>query len=61
IFDGVQKQHILKVNINKMPRKIELDGRQLSDSADYSYNGASKKLIIRTQEYNTGNYTIFKH
>jgi alpha-glucosidase (family GH31 glycosyl hydrolase) len=61
IFEGVQKPHILKVNINKMPRKIELDGRQLSDSADYSYNGASKKLIIRTQEYNTGNYTIFKH
>jgi len=60
ILEGVRKPHILKVNIDKMPRKIELDGRQLSDSADYSFNGSSNKLIIRTSEYITGNYTIFK-
>jgi len=59
-ISGIHKPHILKVNIDKMPRKIELDGRQLSDSADYSFIRSSNKLIIRTQEYITGNYSIFK-
>jgi alpha-glucosidase (family GH31 glycosyl hydrolase) len=56
----VKKPHILKINLDKMPLKIELDGRQLSDSADFSFSGTSKKLIIRTSEYKTGNYTILK-
>jgi alpha-glucosidase (family GH31 glycosyl hydrolase) len=59
-INGIHKPHILKVNFDKMPRRIELDGRQLSDSADYSFNGLSNKLVIRTSEYVTGNYSIFK-
>ncbi len=59
-INGIHKPHILKVNINKMPRRIELDGRQLSDSTDYSFNRSSNKLVIRTSEYVTGNYSIFK-
>jgi len=60
-LNGVQKPYILNIHLDEEPLKIEIGGRQLSDTVNYSYNGASKKLIIRTQEYNTGNYAIFKH
>jgi alpha-glucosidase (family GH31 glycosyl hydrolase) len=59
-LNGVQKPHILNINLEKIPRKIELDGRQLSDSVNYSFNDATKKLIISTTVYSIGNYTIIK-
>lgn len=60
MLNGVKKPHILKINMENMPRKIELDGRQLSDTTSYSFNGSTKKLLIRTKEYDKGNYTVFK-
>lgn len=60
MLNGVKKSHILKINMENMPRKIELDGRQLSDTTSYSFNGSTKKLLIRTKEYDKGNYTVFK-
>ena len=60
MLNGVKKPHILKINMENMPRKIELDGRQLSDTTSYSFNRSTKKLLIRTKEYDKGNYTVFK-
>lgn len=60
MLNGVKKPHILKINMENMPRKIELDGRQLSDTTSYFFNGSTKKLLIRTKEYDKGNYTVFK-
>lgn len=60
MLNGVKKPHILKINMENMPRKIELDGQQLSDTTSYSFNGSTKKLLIRTKEYDKGNYTVFK-
>jgi len=57
---GVHKPHILNIHIEKMPRKIELDGIGLSDSVHYSFNESTKKLVVRTSVYSKGNYTIFK-
>jgi hypothetical protein len=48
ILEGIHKPHILKINIDKMPRAIEIGGRQLSDSADFSFNVSANKLVIRT-------------
>ena len=59
-LSGIQKPHILNINLDKMPIKIDLDGKQLSDSVDYLFNKSNQKLIIRTLEYKTGNYTIVK-
>ena len=59
-LNGVQKPHILNIHIDKMPLKIELDGRQLSDTVNYSFNESTQKLVVRTREYSTGNYSIFK-
>ena len=57
---GIQKAHILNINLEKMPAKIELDGKILSDTTEYEFKETSKKLIIRTANYEKGNYTIFK-
>ncbi len=57
---GVQKPHLLKIHLDKMPLKIELDGVQIIKSDNYSYDSIKHKLIIRTKEYSSGNYTIYK-
>ncbi|HRX11766.1 MAG TPA: glycoside hydrolase family 31 protein [Draconibacterium sp.] len=57
---GIKKPHILNINLEKIPLKIVLDNKELLDSEDYSFNLSKHKLIIRTGEYNNGNYTIFK-
>jgi alpha-glucosidase (family GH31 glycosyl hydrolase) len=59
-LDGVHKPHILKINLAKKPRLVKLDGSQLSDSLNYSFDENHRKLIIRTDEYNSGNYLIIK-
>ena len=59
-LNGIIKPHILHINLEKMPRKIELDGRIISDTAVYRYDESKHKLIIRTAEYRDGNYTIYK-
>ncbi len=57
---GIQKSHILNIKLEKIPLKIELDGRELSYASDYSFDKSIHKLIIRTKEYSAGNYTIYK-
>ena len=57
---GIHKAHILNINFEKIPSKIELDGKVLSDTTEYEFNESLKKLIIRTANYEKGNYTIFK-
>ncbi len=59
-FTGIKKPHILNINFEKMPLKIVLDNKELSANEDYSFNISKHKLIIRTEEYSKGNYTIFK-
>ncbi len=56
---GVHKPHILNVKVPKIPRKIVLDGNELSDAQRYSYNESDHKLVIRTNEYDMGNYAIY--
>ena len=58
-LNGVQKPHILNIHLDKEPLKIELGGRQLSDSLDFSFDAKSKKLVIRMENYEKGFYTIF--
>jgi len=59
-LSGIQKPHILNVELQKVPVKIELDGKQLSDSVDFSFDDKHKKLVIRTEKYDKGLYSIFK-
>lgn len=56
----VHKPHILRINMGSKPKSVELDGTILSESADYTFDGNKNKLIIKTENYNTGNYRINK-
>lgn len=55
---GLKKVHIMRVHLPSKPQKVLLDDRILSDSLDYYYDREQQKLIIRTDEYSIGDYTI---
>lgn len=57
---GVHKPHILNINMSSAPRKVSLDGKELSDSVDYRFDAVRKKLIIKTRQYSNGKYEIQK-
>ena len=56
----LHKPHILDIKLASKPRKVELDNAVLSDSVDYKFDMKRNKLIIKTDTYKTGEYTIFK-
>ncbi|NOY37365.1 MAG: glycoside hydrolase family 31 protein [Chlorobi bacterium] len=57
---GDKISHILNVHLSSKPVKIELDEKLLTDSLDYHYIQDRNKLIIKTDHYNNGVYTITK-
>jgi alpha-glucosidase (family GH31 glycosyl hydrolase) len=57
---NVHKPHILRVNINSKPKKVELDNVVLSDTTDYLFDKDRNKLIIKTNSYRNGVYNIYK-
>lgn len=59
-FEGKKKSHILKVTLSSKPQEVILDNNLLSDSLDYYFDGDRKKLIIKTDNYTSGEYTIVK-
>jgi len=50
--------HILRIHLEKMPQTVELDNLLLRDSVDYIFDENQRKLLIKTNEYKSGNYTI---
>lgn len=56
----VHKPHILRINMNSEPSKVELDNAALADSADYYFDKDHNKLIIKTNAYRNGRYDIYK-
>ncbi len=59
-FEGEKQPHILHLHISSNPQKVTLDNRLLSDSVDYVFDAEKGKLIIKTDEYSIGEYTITK-
>ena len=57
-LEGEKKPHIFKVNLSSEPQRIELDNVVLSDSLDYFFVRESNKLVIKTENYTSGNYII---
>lgn len=51
--------HILNIAINQKPSAIELDGMELKNNRDYSYDDSTKKLHIKTSDYKEGHYKIY--
>ena len=59
-FQGNHKPHILNIHFENEPARIELDGKQLAENVDFNFDAKRKKLIIRTKNYEKGDYTIHK-
>jgi len=59
-ISNVHKSHILKINLNQKPEKVELDGTVLHDSLNWNFDEVQNKLIIKTDNYKEGKYSIFR-
>ncbi len=57
-LDGIHKPHILNIQMEAKPEKVELDGAVLLES--YSFDEKRSKLIIRSDKYINGRYRITK-
>ncbi|MDO9341433.1 MAG: glycoside hydrolase family 31 protein [Bacteroidales bacterium] len=57
--DNIHKSHILNINLHSKPKKVELDDTIL-ESVNYNFDEKLNKLVIRTDNYRTGEYTIYK-
>ncbi|MBX7258231.1 MAG: glycoside hydrolase family 31 protein [Candidatus Hydrogenedentes bacterium] len=56
--EGVKKPHILRVKRAEKPTSVVLDGKNLAEGTDWSYDTGRHFVIIRTREYGEGRYTI---
>ena len=59
-FEGVKRPHILHLHLSSVPNRVLLDNKQLSSPQDCHFDAEKSKLIIRTDEYSIGEYTITK-
>ena len=57
-LSGKQCAHILRIALDKPPSAVSLDGEFLKSDLDFDYNAETKKLNIRTSNYNNGQYFI---
>jgi len=60
ILKGMKRPHILHIQMESQPQQVELDHQILSPSRDYHYYAEKKKLILKTNEYSLGEYTILR-
>ncbi|MBZ5856933.1 TIM-barrel domain-containing protein [Flavihumibacter profundi] len=58
-LEGIHKPHILNIQMDAKPAKVELDGTVLPES-QYSFDAKRSKLIIRSDKYINGKYRIIK-
>jgi alpha-glucosidase (family GH31 glycosyl hydrolase) len=59
-LEGEKQPHILHLHLSSNPQKVTLDNQLLSRSVDYHFNADQSKLIIKTDTYSKGEYTIIK-
>ncbi len=50
--------HILRVFANREPFSIQLDGKTLPEGEVWEYLAGNNRLVVRTEEYEDGDYTI---
>jgi alpha-glucosidase (family GH31 glycosyl hydrolase) len=58
-LSDIHKSHILYINMKAKPERVELDNVILSDTVDYNFDDSRSKLIIKTDRYINGKYTIY--
>ena len=58
-LNNLHKPHILNVHLNERPKKVVLDNGALIDSVNYTYDEKRSRLIIKTDSYSQGYYSIY--
>jgi alpha-glucosidase (family GH31 glycosyl hydrolase) len=59
LLEGRKISHILKILLPHEPVQVMLDNIQLTESDDWIYDIKDNYLLIKTNDYSKGNYTIF--
>ena len=57
---NLHKPHILNIQLQVNPARVVLDDKILKDSLNYHFDKVKGKLMIKTDDYQKGDYTIFK-
>jgi len=57
-LDGVKKPHILRIFAETKPTRVERDGAALGEGAGWQYQPEKKRLIVRTDTYDKGDYAV---
>jgi alpha-glucosidase (family GH31 glycosyl hydrolase) len=57
-FSGKKLPHILRILSPIEPAQISLDDEMLIKEIDFIYNNLDKRILIKTNEYNGGKYSI---
>ena len=57
---NIHKPHILNIQMDKKPLKVVLDNVILIDSVNYTFDQKRSKLIIKTDSYSQGYYSIYR-
>ncbi len=57
-FSGIKKAHILRILLMDAPKTVLLDGEILQETVDSVYLPDLNRLIIKTSDYDTGEYRI---
>ncbi|MEN8155600.1 MAG: TIM-barrel domain-containing protein [Bacteroidota bacterium] len=59
-INGLKKPHILNLHCPSAPKEVTLDQRILNDPEVYYFDTEKEMVVIRTDAYTTGKYTISK-
>lgn len=57
-LDGTHARHILRARLDKKPSAVTLDGTPLAEGAQWHYDEATHRLIVRTDTYTQGKYVV---
>jgi alpha-D-xyloside xylohydrolase len=57
-FSGRREPHLLRVITGNRPRSVVRDGRELAEGADWSFEQERGVLVVRTRDYERGEYRI---
>ena len=57
---NIHKPHILNIQMDRKPQKVVLDNVILIDSVNYTFDQKRSKLIIKTDRYSQGYYSIYR-
>jgi alpha-D-xyloside xylohydrolase len=57
-LSGVRRPHLLRVLLESRPERVVLDGNALPESGTWSYEAERRLLLVRTKDYQEGEYHI---